>query len=74
MAELFDDFLHSPGIDPQMEEHFRAFLARQRIRCYWPEGFFRGARDRIVSVHIASGHWLAQQDCCRIQDRLQMQA
>mmetsp|Transcript_13811 Transcript_13811/g.41737 ORF Transcript_13811/g.41737 Transcript_13811/m.41737 type:complete len:226 (+) Transcript_13811:230-907(+) len=34
MAELFDDFLHSPGIDPQMEEHFRAFLARQRIRSF----------------------------------------
>ena len=33
MAELIGDFLRSPGIDPLVEEHFRAFLARQRIRC-----------------------------------------
>lgn len=34
MAQLFDDFLHSPGIDPKLEEHFRLFLARQRIRAH----------------------------------------
>lgn len=33
MAQLFDDFLHSPGIDPQIEEYFRLFLTRQQIRC-----------------------------------------
>lgn len=32
MAVLVEDFLHSPGIDPQVETHFRTFLARQRVR------------------------------------------
>jgi hypothetical protein len=33
MAVLVEDFLHSPGIDPQVEAHFRSFLAHQRVRC-----------------------------------------
>ena len=32
MAVLVEDFLHSPGIDPQVEAHFRSFLAHQRVR------------------------------------------
>lgn len=34
MASLVEDFLHSPGIDPQVETHFRTFLSRQRVRCH----------------------------------------
>jgi len=33
VAKLVEDFVHSPGIDPELETHFRTFLARQRVRC-----------------------------------------
>jgi hypothetical protein len=34
MAVLVEDFLRSPGIDPQVEAHFRSFLAHQRVRSF----------------------------------------
>jgi hypothetical protein len=34
VAKLVEDFMHSPGIDPELEVHFRTFLARQRIRSF----------------------------------------
>lgn len=34
IASLVEDFLHSPGIDPQVETHFRTFLSRQRVRSF----------------------------------------
>lgn len=33
-CKLIEEFMHSPGIDPQVEVHFRSFLARQRSRSF----------------------------------------
>ena len=63
MAVLVEDFLHSPGIDPQVEAHFRSFLAHQRVRCQrllamsvmrcsiWHMSVQAMCSDQFVDVH-----------------------